>query len=99
MDIATQAALFSNHALSAEMVASGVWRSPQKPKHHATDHCLRLAATSELNPAWHWCFADEDFIGKMKKLGNQVPATNFSLRLIERYVIRRFSKIRSGESA
>ena len=99
MDIARQAALFSNHALSAEMVASGVWRFPQKPKHHATDHCLRLAAKSKLNPAWHWCFADEDFIGKMKKLGNKVPATNFSLRLIERYVIRLFSKIRSGESA
>ena len=98
LDTARRTALFSNHAISAEMIASGVTRFPQTPKHHCTDHCLRDASKSKLNPSWHWCFADEDFIGKMKKLGNKVPANSFSLRLIERYVVRFFSNIRSGAS-
>ena len=85
---AGRAALLAYANLSAEAgrMQRAVWC--MKPKFHAFDHILRALAASGRNPSWAWCFAHEDFVGRISKLSSKCHARQASLRTLERYLIR-----------
>ena len=84
LEFSRQAALYNNAALSLDKPH----RFPQKPKHHELDHAIRESCRSHLNPGHHWAFSDEDFIGRMAKLGRSVHRTTLMYRMLQRYLIR-----------
>lgn len=59
------------------------------PKHHSFLHLLWGA--KHLNPRIAWCFAGEDFVGQISKLGHSVSmgvsATRLSLKIAPKYRI------------
>ena len=88
---------FNHLALEAERAGLSLW--PARPKLHAYDHMIRHAARSKLNPAFYWCFIDEDFNGKLKKLCQRAPnafsMVNFA---VERYCWRFAAQVRERAS-
>ena len=91
LGVARECALHSHRALSTNMMALGVRRYPPKPKMHVTDHVVRLAMANKVNPLWSWTFADEDFIGRIKKIACKVHVNRMSERVIQRYLCKFFS--------
>ena len=85
---ARESALFCNGALTSEAMVLGRPHFRPKPKHHLCDHALRRAIATRENPAWHWCFSDEYFIGRVEKLAQGCHVNSLSQRVLQRYVVR-----------
>ena len=78
------------HAILANSSAqngSQLWRTI--PKHHYCDHLLTTDWPSPqpfpLNPAHGWCFADEDFIGRVCRIASRRTRM---LTFIRKYILR-----------
>ena len=76
---------FNHLALEAERTGAALW--PVRPKLHRYDHMIRSAAQSKLNPAFYWCFVDEDMNGKLKRLGIRAP----NAPAMVAFIIRRYT--------
>ena len=63
-----QAALDSHGYLSQSAAERSLGRWLTKPKHHLFDHCLRIMIRERVNVTFHWCFADESFVGMIKRI-------------------------------
>ena len=63
-----QCALWSHGYLSQIAGQRSLGRWLTKPKHHLFDHCLRIMIRDRVNVTFHWCFADESFVGLIKKI-------------------------------
>eukprot|EP00969_Alexandrium_andersonii_P058123 2560358-Alexandrium_andersonii.AAC.1 len=61
------------------------------------DHSYRGAASSRRNPVFSWCFADEDFIGRVKRIGAQCHVNRLGWRVLERWAMRYFAQLRMAE--
>ena len=60
-----------------------------KPKHHIYDETLRRACRERLNPGNHWCFADEDFVGKVVQISRFVGGGRARAEgTLRRYLLR-----------
>ncbi len=73
------------NALAAEAAACdrALWRL--RPKLHACTHIgFDHMGT---NPRWVHCYADEDMVGRMKKLHKQIHGATASSRALQRYMI------------
>lgn len=83
------------HWLSAACLASGKCRWQQKPKHHALQHSLEYAARTKRNPASHYVFIDESFIGRTKRTIQECHPSTASLRCLVRSHLHWAVKINS----
>eukprot|EP00969_Alexandrium_andersonii_P341347 15088660-Alexandrium_andersonii.AAC.1 len=69
-------ALLSWELLSREAQEAGSARWQLKPKHHACDEIMRLAARTRRNPRSTWAMKHEGFMGDISKIANKChPAT------------------------
>lgn len=57
-----------------------------RPKFHELDHVMASLTQMKLNPMRLDCFGDEDFMGKLKKMGAHVHSGNVMHRLQQRYL-------------
>ena len=66
-----------------------IWRA--RPKNHGMDHlCITLIRVSRLNPKKCSCLLEEDFLGKMKKIGSGTRGGNClsnASRILDRYIL------------
>ena len=66
-----------------------IWRA--RPKNHGMDHlCITLVRVSKLNPKKMSCLLEEDFLGKMKRIGRGIRGGNcisVACRILERYIL------------
>ena len=58
-----------------------------RPKHHTFDHMLEFMSKSRINPGKFTCFRDEDFLGHVKRLGQQCHGKTISKRALQRYIL------------
>ena len=103
LTLAREASLLCYSALAGEASNTQPPKAmyPLKPKHHAWDHALRAAIETKRNPAWHWTFCDEDFIGRVKRIAARTHPNTMAMRTLQRYLCRLFSEIShaSGQGA
>jgi hypothetical protein len=57
------------------------------PKHHYLMHVFLKVTTERVNPRKVTNFMDEDFLGKISRLGKSVSAKTASLRILQRYLL------------
>ena len=69
---------------------------PMKPKCHLCDHAVRDSKRTRLSACSHWCFSDEDFIGRVKKLAQRCHLRSVSLRVLQRWSIRLWMTLRDA---
>jgi hypothetical protein len=66
-----------------------IWRA--RPKNHGMDHlCITLILNSRLNPKKSSCLLEEDFLGKMKRIGRGIRGGNcisVATRILDRYIL------------
>jgi hypothetical protein len=77
-------ALLTNNALAAEAVAAGEKLYKLIPKHHALSH---IAYDFSINPRRVQCYADEDMVGRMKRLYIRCHGRTAPQRSLLRYSI------------
>ena len=59
-----------------------------RPKHHSLDHMSSQLARTKLNPRKVFsCFADESFLGYLKRIGTRCHASTMTKRIFERYLM------------
>ena len=86
-----QARLVSLNAyrwLCHESLGRGFNYYPMKPKCHLWDHTLRDSCRHRLSATTHWCFCDEDFIGRIKKLAARCHLRTMAYRVLQRWTLR-----------
>ena len=86
----------TQHCISAVPVMSSF---PLKPKLHYFDKSIRLACESLTNPTWSWAFADEDFIGRIKKMAHRTHFLTVGLRCLERWQLKWWAGLRIDMSS
>ncbi len=57
-----------------------------RPKHHYLWHIID-DLRSGINARWMSCFAEEDLLGKLKKIGLKVHKNTCMHRMLERYLL------------
>lgn len=67
-----------------------------RPKHHYLWHIIDDLG-SGINPRWMSCFAEEDLLGKLKKIGLKVHKNTSMRRMLERYLLYLTRRIRHRE--
>jgi hypothetical protein len=78
---AVEAALLCNNWLAQATLQARLWKLV--PKHHAVQH-LGDAVT---NPRSTQCYADEDLVGRCKRIYNRCHGSSAALRGLQRYSI------------
>ena len=84
---ARSAALHGSAGLREDARAAGTRLYPRKPKHHLFDETCRRVLRTRLNPGFHWCFADEDFLKSIKRVAMRVHVSTASRRTLQRYLV------------
>ena len=79
--------LESLQALSANAQSTHerIWKI--RPKHHYLCHTIDDMLEERLNVKYHANWMDEDFIGKLARLGRQCNRTHLSERILQRYLL------------
>ena len=62
-----------------------MWKT--RPKAHSFSHAIRKLTILRLNPRFFMNFAEEDLMGKLKKIGSKTHARSASLRILQRYLL------------
>ena len=88
LEQARYVSLTAYKALCGESLRLGRNYYPMKPKCHIFDHAMRDAFRHRLSPTSHWCFADEDFIGRVKKMAMKTHLKSLALRVLQRWLLR-----------
>ena len=88
LHITRPVALCAFKALCAESLARNRNYYPLKPKCHMFDHTIRDACRTRLSPTAHWCFSDEDFIGRMKLLSAKCHLYTLALKSMRKWCLR-----------
>jgi hypothetical protein len=79
--------LLSYQKLSDAAIARRRLAYKIRTKHHTMDHQVDRITVDRLNPKNVACFVDEDFLGKLKRLGQQTHGSNVMLRTLQRYLL------------
>lgn len=82
-----EAALVHMHALAREASQSGVFRWHLIPKCHMATHLAYDFVSSGVNPRRTTCYADEDMVGRCKKIVQRCHGRTAGRNLVMRYVI------------
>eukprot|EP00969_Alexandrium_andersonii_P042246 1853420-Alexandrium_andersonii.AAC.1 len=64
-----------------------------KPKVHLFDHAIRHSLVCRMSVAWHWCFSDGGFIGKVKAVAKGCHPRDCGFRALQRRSMRFFSAL------
>lgn len=83
LETARKAALLSHAHLARDAISNGTQLFRTIPKHHFCDHIFR--APNGWNFACSWCFADEDFIGRLVRINRRSVNPH---QLMRRYLVR-----------
>ena len=62
------------------------------PKFHKLDESLRRSSRTRVNPAWHWCFSEESWVGFIASLANSTHKVALQRRTIERWLVNMYSE-------
>jgi len=89
--------LLSYQKLAELAHASGRKSYHMRPKVHELDHIVDDLSIMKLNPVWLDCMDDEDFMGKLKKMGQHIHGKSFMMRLQQRYAM--YLKIRWAKAS
>ena len=83
LEVARKAALYAHASLAHDAISKNLqsWRTT--PKFHFVDELFRCQ--TGWNSSHPWCFADEDFIGRLVRIGKRCASGD---RLIRRYLLR-----------
>ena len=84
---ASTAFLLTYQKLAYNMHESGRRLYYVRPKMHYFAHIAWTVASSKRNPRYEHCFADEDFLGKVRKIACSTHGSTTSLRTLQRYKI------------
>jgi hypothetical protein len=82
-------------SLSSRAAAADVAMWNITPKFHNVAHVFYSVMTDRVNPKFYHCYADEDFVGRIGRIGARVHPRTMSRRTIERYLMglhHRFAK-------
>ena len=82
--------LFASKRLFWESRSRGSKRWALLPKHHQLLHLLQRVKQTRRNPGSHWCFADERYVGTIKRvIPHMRPGRRGgSRRVLQRHYIR-----------
>jgi hypothetical protein len=80
--------LLTYQDLAENSVVEGTLLYKIRPKHHAFDHVLETMKTSSLNPGKLTTMGDEDFLGKLKRIGQKCHGASIMLRSLQRYLLQ-----------
>ena len=72
--------------LAAEAVKDKVHAWQIVPKHHYFCHLILESYAGRLNPAYHHCFADEDFVGQVARSTCKLHRNTLSRQVCQRYL-------------
>ena len=78
--------LLAYGALASEAVANEMYLWKLRPKHHYFQHMVEFAAQYKMNPRKLQCLADEDYLGKIKRVCKQLHKSNVCLRYLQRAI-------------
>ena len=59
-----------------------------RPKHHFTKHLVKQVIKSSRNPKYWGCMQDEDFLGKVARLGKDLNRRCIMVHIIKRFRLR-----------
>ena len=59
-----------------------------RPKHHFTKHLVKQVIKSSRNPKYWGCMQDEDFLGKVARLGKDLNRRCAMVHIIKRFRLR-----------
>jgi hypothetical protein len=80
--------LVTYQTLAEESIAERTWLYKVRPKHHDYDHVVMLLeAGSLLNPRFLTCFAEEDLMGKLKRIGLKCSRQTAPVRMLEWWLL------------
>ena len=79
--------LMSYSLLASLAVAQGSSMWPLKPKLHQFDHMLDDVERELLNPRHWWNFANEDFVGVIKRIAQKCSRKTISLVTLKKYML------------
>ena len=91
---------FTSHCVlahGAQAANSQLWRT--LPKHHYLDHLCRPHwpdASGSKNPGHGWCFADEDFIGRLTRISSGRMRIE---TLLKKYLLRLHLVLERGSTS
>ena len=75
--------VFANNSLCNP---SGLWHIA--PKHHHLLEFVERAFDTKVNPSFHWCCADEHFVGTIARIGRKCHARSMSQSTLTRFLLR-----------
>ena len=87
LETAREASLMSYAHLSRESCDTGILTWPTKPKNHYWDELCRESVRLSQNPSSHWCFQDEDFIGRVVVISRSCDTRCREKRTFEKYLL------------
>lgn len=82
-----EAALLCMNALHAEALQAGVFRWVMFPKNHMLTHSAYDMAATGVNPRRTTCYADEDMVGRSKKIMSKCHGATAGRMCLYRYAI------------
>lgn len=74
--------------LAASACEAGVVNWKVRPKQHTLLHIARRMRQEKLNPRHQSCMLEEDFLGKLKRIGVKTHRSSTKLRIMERYMLQ-----------
>ena len=99
-DYASDLFLTTYQALAASCQASGVCNWKFRPKLHDLCEIIVSSVEAGINHRHRSCFADEDLMGKVARVGKQTHRATFALRFLQRHLmllaVRWSQRARSG---
>ena len=98
LEAAREASLGGYSLLSHESSVSNLLTWPLKPKHDYLDELCSKGVERKVNPASHWCFQDEDFIGRLVAICKLCDTRCREVCTFERYLLG-FTIMLNGWSA
>lgn len=87
--LATHTCMNCFYWLRQEAVGLGMRkRWVPKPKNHQWVHLVEdFVRPTKRNPRTAWCYADEDFVGRMRTIMRKVARKTLALRTMQKYVL------------
>ena len=85
MSHAANCFLMCYQQLAVDSLAANKKMYKCRPKHHYFDELWRAAKSNKKNPRHHHCFMDEDYVGRISKLGKNTHRGQVALRTLQRY--------------
>ena len=91
---ARRQALMGYQWLAHEAAAREEYLFEFVPKFHKLDESLRRSSRTRVNPAWHWCFSEESWVGFIARLANSTHKVSLQRRTALRWLLHMYGEWR-----